>query len=141
MAAARDPSRGPNVVTGTSSKDRSSHKSRSKHGHTSRSSEHRSRGSSHGPASETADRISNGKITFQIGRSLGKGAYAEVLEAMNADSGETVALKRFEVKFVKNEALASMEQEIELMKRLNHPNIVKYFNAIRTKNHLYIALE
>ena len=31
--------------------------------------------------------------------------------------------------------------EIELMKRLNHPNIVEYYDTIRTDEHLNIVLE
>jgi serine/threonine protein kinase len=34
-----------------------------------------------------------------------------------------------------------MKAEIELMKKLNHPNIVKYIETIRTHDYLYIVLE
>ena len=64
-----------------------------------------------------------------------------MLQGFNVDTGEVVAVKRLPVKSVDDEALASMEAEVELMKRLNHPNIVKYINTIRSKNNLYIVLE
>jgi serine/threonine protein kinase len=35
----------------------------------------------------------------------------------------------------------SLQSEIELMQKLNHPNIVKYIDTIRTKSYLYIVLE
>jgi len=31
--------------------------------------------------------------------------------------------------------------EIELMHELDHPNIVKYYDTVKTKNFLYIVLE
>jgi serine/threonine protein kinase len=37
--------------------------------------------------------------------------------------------------------LSSIELEIDLLKKLNHPNIVKYIDSIRTEHHLHIVLE
>jgi serine/threonine protein kinase len=37
--------------------------------------------------------------------------------------------------------LSSIEMEIDLLKKLNHANIVKYIDSIRTEHHLHIVLE
>lgn len=37
--------------------------------------------------------------------------------------------------------LAGVEQEMELLKKLQHPHIVTYVDAIRTERHLHILLE
>ena len=36
---------------------------------------------------------------------------------------------------------ANIEDEIQLLRRLDHPNIVKYKGALKMKNTLYIMLE
>lgn len=37
--------------------------------------------------------------------------------------------------------LSGVDQEMELLKKLRHPNIVTYVDAIRTERHLHILLE
>lgn len=64
-----------------------------------------------------------------------------VYQGFNVLTGDFVAMKRFPLKAIDDESLSSIEAEIELMQKLNHPNIVKYIDTIRTKGHLYIALE
>ena len=39
------------------------------------------------------------------------------------------------------ELARAVEQEVELLKRLRHPNVVAYVDAIRTGRHLHILLE
>lgn len=40
-----------------------------------------------------------------------------------------------------NTKLQYMQGEIELMRRLNHPHIVEYYETIRTEGYLNIVLE
>jgi serine/threonine protein kinase len=42
---------------------------------------------------------------------------------------------------INNEALAGIMGEIELLRGLNHPNIVKYIGSFKTRSHLYIIME
>ena len=42
---------------------------------------------------------------------------------------------------IPNEALAGIMGEIELLRGLNHPNIVKYIGSFKTRSHLYIIME
>eukprot|EP01035_Chromulina_nebulosa_P021003 gene21003-27216_t len=88
------------------------------------------------------DRISDGKHSYQInGSEIGRGAFGVVYQAFNVDTGDFVAVKRFPIKSIPVESLASIESEIDLMRELNHPNIVKYISTVRSKNYLYIIME
>ncbi|RYG42665.1 hypothetical protein EON68_01545 [archaeon] len=78
---------------------------------------------------------------YRLGREIGRGGFGVVFEALNVRSGDTVAMKRLSLGTVAAPELASIQQEIELLRRLNHPNIVRYIDSIRTKEFLYIVLE
>jgi serine/threonine protein kinase len=49
-----------------------------------------------------------------------------VYQGFNVETGDFVAVKRFPLTAIDDESLGSIQAEIELMQRLNHPNIVKY---------------
>ncbi|KAL7718780.1 non-specific serine/threonine protein kinase [Entamoeba marina] len=81
----------------------------------------------------------NEVIKFNIANSIGKGAYGEVFQGMNSDSGEFVAIKQMRVnkKSVRNE----VQEEINLLKRLKHNHIVRYIASTQSHGNLYIIME
>lgn len=65
-------------------------------------------------------------VSFQLGRALGSGTFGTVFEAMNSRTGEMVAIKRISLKSHKmQQQLAMARSEIELMRLLRHPNVVR----------------
>ena len=87
---------------------------------------------------------SKGKIeNYQIaeGSEVGRGAFSMVYQAFNVANGDFVAIKRIPVNEMDADTLMVIEREIELMKKLNHPNIVKYIDSVKSKGHLHIVLE
>jgi serine/threonine protein kinase len=54
---------------------------------------------------------------------------------------ETVAIKQVRLENLGAADLKNMEMEIDLLKNLNHPNIVKYNGFVRSSESLYIILE
>lgn len=81
------------------------------------------------------------KLIQQMGAEIGRGGFGVVFQALNVEVGDFVAVKRFPLNAIDAESLSSIEAEIELMKKLNHPNIVKYIDTIRTQDFLHIVLE
>ncbi|CBN77119.1 MEKK and related serine/threonine protein kinases amardillo repeat-containing protein [Ectocarpus siliculosus] len=77
----------------------------------------------------------------QIGQEIGRGGFGVVFQALNTATGDFVAVKRMEMDSVKLDAGASIKGEIDLLKKLNHPNIVQYIDTIQTSEHLHIVLE
>eukprot|EP00435_Cladocopium_sp_Y103_P013807 s2236_g3.t1 len=72
--------------------------------------------------------------SFKQGESLGRGAYGEVFKAMVA--GKFMAVKKIPLDFSLGQKQAEREanvllQEINTLKRLKHPRIVRYHGCIR----------
>lgn len=77
----------------------------------------------------------------QLGDCLGKGAFGSVYRALNWGTGETVAIKQVKLTDLPKSELMVIMQEIDLLKNLNHPNIVKYHGFVKSVESLYIILE
>lgn len=78
---------------------------------------------------------------YQLGDSLGKGAFGQVYRALNWATGETVAIKEITLSNIPKSELGEIMSEIDLLKNLNHPNIVKYKGFVKEREYLYIILE
>ena len=72
---------------------------------------------------------------------LGSGSFGSVYEAKNALFGNTVAMKV--IKKDKENELDEQEirNEIDILKKLSHPNIVKIYEFFISENHYYIITE
>lgn len=78
---------------------------------------------------------------FLIGEELGRGAYGQVYKGKDTTTGQNVAIKQISLSGASQENLQSVMGELELLKTLNHKNIVKYIGSFKTRTHLYIILE
>ncbi|KAG2444433.1 hypothetical protein HXX76_001186 [Chlamydomonas incerta] len=78
---------------------------------------------------------------FLIGEELGRGAYGQVYKGIDYQTGDTVAIKQISLTGIASDSLQSVMGEIDLLKTLNHKNIVKYIGSFKTRTHLYIILE
>ncbi|OCT51556.1 Cytokinesis protein sepH [Cladophialophora carrionii] len=78
---------------------------------------------------------------YQLGDCLGKGAFGSVYRALNWGTGETVAVKQIKLADLPKSELRVIMLEIDLLKNLDHPNIVKYQGFVKTPDTLNIILE
>jgi len=78
---------------------------------------------------------------YTIGDELGRGAHGRVYKAFDKEDNKFVAVKRIPLTGVSKEQLNGVVGEINLLKNLDHTNIVQYFDSVKTNNHLYIILE
>lgn len=91
------------------------------------------------------------QATFKIirGQLIGKGTYGRVYLGMNATTGDFLAVKQVEVnqkaagqdKDRIKEMVAALDQEINTMQHLEHPNIVQYLGCERKEFAISIYLE
>ncbi|CAN8260071.1 unnamed protein product [Cochlearia groenlandica] len=78
---------------------------------------------------------------YMLGDEIGKGAYGRVYIGLDLENGDFVAIKQVSLENIVQEDLNTIMQEIDLLKNLNHKNIVKYLGSLKTKSHLHIILE
>ncbi|CAN6250502.1 unnamed protein product [Urochloa humidicola] len=78
---------------------------------------------------------------YMLGDEIGKGAYGRVYKGLDLENGDFVAIKQVSLENIPQEDLNIIMQEIDLLKNLNHKNIVKYLGSLKTKSHLHIILE
>lgn len=79
---------------------------------------------------------------FQIGRILGRGGMGAVYEGVHCETGETAAVKVLLSNLEDDSELRiRFEAEIDTLKRLRHPNIVKLFGFGEEQGILYYVME
>ncbi|KDN49612.1 hypothetical protein K437DRAFT_255295 [Tilletiaria anomala UBC 951] len=78
---------------------------------------------------------------YSLGDCLGRGAFGSVYRGLNWMTGETVAVKQIDLSNIPESELGEIMSEIELLRNLKHPNIVKYKGSEKTTDYLYIILE
>jgi translation initiation factor 2-alpha kinase 4 len=60
---------------------------------------------------------------------LGKGAYGDVLKVRNKLDGGVYAIKRIELNPKNKQLNRKITREVKLLSRLNHENVVRYYNS------------
>lgn len=79
---------------------------------------------------------------YTIGNTVGAGAYGVVKYGVNKETNQKVAIKIYEkAKLTDLTRMKSVQTEIKILSKLDHPNIVKLYKEIDTPNSLYIVLE
>lgn len=69
------------------------------------------------------------KTEFEVLTYLGKGAYGDVLKVRNMLDNRQYAIKRIPLPARSKQIFRKMTREVELLSRLNHENVVRYFNS------------
>ncbi|MFZ9885915.1 MAG: protein kinase domain-containing protein [Myxococcota bacterium] len=78
---------------------------------------------------------------YLLGKKLGRGGTATVYAATDLELKEQVAIKLFHHVLDDVETEARFRREVQLSRRLQHPNIVRVFDIGRYANHKYITME
>ncbi|KAJ6518809.1 Pkinase-domain-containing protein [Mycena sanguinolenta] len=78
---------------------------------------------------------------FQLGNCIGRGQFGSVYRALNLNTGQMVAVKRIRLEGLKEDEVTTLMREVDLVKRLSHPSIVKYEGMARDQDTLSIVLE
>ena len=77
---------------------------------------------------------------YQIVKSLGDGTYGTVFQAFNLKTQETVAIKKMKRKFSSWDECVSLN-EINSLRKLTHPNIIKLKEVIKVNEELHLVFE
>ena len=92
---------------------------------------------------ENINNFSNNSDDYEILQSLGKGGFGAVFKVKSKTNFGIYAMKKIDMSFVEQKANKSKyyENEILLLKKLNHPNIIKCYNVFKENNYLYLIME
>jgi len=79
---------------------------------------------------------------YLIGKQIGQGAYAVVRFAIHKPTNKKVAIKTYDkFKLLDPQRKKSVRREIKLMQKLNHPHIIKLFEAIDMPRQVHLVME
>uniref|UniRef100_A0A3Q3FQX7 non-specific serine/threonine protein kinase n=1 Tax=Labrus bergylta TaxID=56723 RepID=A0A3Q3FQX7_9LABR len=78
---------------------------------------------------------------YEIIRTLGKGNFAVVKLARHKVTKTQVAIKIIDKTRLNPSNLEKIYREVQIMKLLNHPHIIKLYQVMETKDMLYIVTE
>ena len=84
---------------------------------------------------------SKGKLleSYDVVKQLGKGGYGKVYEVKNKKTGKVSACKHLSKLNIKN--LEKFKKEIDYLRKLDHPNIIKIYDTYESDRSLYIIME
>ncbi|CAK94348.1 unnamed protein product (macronuclear) [Paramecium tetraurelia] len=80
---------------------------------------------------------------YRVYKQIGRGNFASVYYAQRVDDGQNMAIKAFSKKiaFAEENGKEALINEINLMRQMNHVNIIKLYEVNETTNSLYVCLE
>lgn len=82
------------------------------------------------------------KVTdiYDLKHTIGTGAFSEVVVAEDRKSGECRAIKKIEKRKIRGKE-DTLENEILILKQIEHPNIVALLDLFEDKSHVYLVIE
>jgi hypothetical protein len=78
---------------------------------------------------------------YKVGKELGRGAFAVVKECVHKQSGRKYAVKIIDRNAMGDTNELSLQREIEIMKKVDHPNIILLRQVFEDKKHVYLVME
>lgn len=78
---------------------------------------------------------------YEMGQKLGRGAFGDILKVRHYKSNQIRCLKIYEKELMKTTNQNQFEEEINIIKTLDHPNIFKIFEFYQDEGHYYLVTE
>jgi len=79
------------------------------------------------------------KYTFK--EELGRGAFSIVKLAVAKESGDKVAIKVIDKSKMSEQYKKNLQMETEILKKVDHPNIIKMIEIFETEEYLFLVME
>ncbi|KAF8108487.1 hypothetical protein N665_0108s0024 [Sinapis alba] len=78
---------------------------------------------------------------YELGPKLGSGSFAVVWLAKHRSSGVEVAIKEIDKKKLSPKVRDNLLKEISILSTIDHPNIIRFYEAIETGDRIFLVLE
>ena len=81
-------------------------------------------------------------MRYKILRTLGRGSFSKVKEAVHLLTGEAVAIKVLDKsRICGDEDMARVDREMKILKSLDHPNLVPVYEIFETDKYFFFVME
>ena len=78
---------------------------------------------------------------YQLFNIIGQGGFGKVYLTIKGNNKKKYATKCIDFKSFNKNVQTYLSNEISLMRKLNHPNVIKLIEEIKTTNHYYIVMD
>ncbi|KAH9284931.1 Serine/threonine-protein kinase PLK4 [Echinococcus granulosus] len=86
--------------------------------------------------------LGSSKDDFQVFELLGRGGFAQVYRAKSVITGQEVAIKMIDKKYMHQHGLTHrVQREVEIHSRLKHPAVLELYTCFEDANYVYLVLE
>jgi len=84
---------------------------------------------------------SNIKEDYKIESVIGKGSFASVRKGKSRATGDKVAIKIISKRKLTDEDRVGLQNEIDILKQVDHPNIVKLHDIYEDDKYFFLVME
>eukprot|EP01114_Cavostelium_apophysatum_P003103 TRINITY_DN1283_c0_g1_i1.p1 TRINITY_DN1283_c0_g1~~TRINITY_DN1283_c0_g1_i1.p1 ORF type:complete len:492 (+),score=179.30 TRINITY_DN1283_c0_g1_i1:41-1477(+) len=92
-------------------------------------------------AEEKEQKVTSIEQKYDLGKVIGRGAFSVVKIGIRKSNGKKYAVKIISKKLIDKKELTLLEREIDIMQKLQHPNIIQLVEVVDTPETLYLVLE
>lgn len=85
--------------------------------------------------------VGNCVADFKLLCELGRGSYGVVNKVLSNIDNRIYVMKRINIKHVKQKHQKEALKEAQILRKVRHPNIIKYYTSFVDDEHLYIIME
>lgn len=79
---------------------------------------------------------------YELGEEIGRGGFSVVLEGRDKQTGLNVAIKCVQLSVqADDDAMIALKREIRIMKKVDHPNILKLYEVFVEEESFYLVME
>jgi len=79
--------------------------------------------------------------SYTIGEEIGKGGFSIVYSALRKKDGKEFAVKCIKKEMVEGEDIKLLRREVQIMKKLDHPNILKLYEVYEDDKQFFLVME
>ena len=78
---------------------------------------------------------------FKLLKELGKGSYGTIYTVKSYIDDNIYVMKKMELNHLKEKQQKECYREVSILRKVSHPNIIKYYSSFLEKENLYIIME
>lgn len=78
---------------------------------------------------------------YLLYETLGKGTFSKVKSGIHMRTGENIAAKILNTEKATDKEMERIKREINILKQMNHPNIIQLKDVITTTKNIYLIME